>query len=459
MSDNNSSNSDIIIITNRYVNSVANALHDLLKNLNITIKLSETVDISSNNLHILLFTNNIQTMPKRYIIYQLEQLNKSSYIADNVLNNIKNSLITFDYSMINYNNYDEEIRKNVRLQNLPIQNILLDYKPDYSYDIIFFGLMNERRKKILDKLFSQKFIVAQTSDMFGDNIYEHIKKAKIVLNLHYYENALLEKVRLNEILKYNTLIISEHTNHICDDVSDYKDDVFFIDNIENNLSNMHLLINKIKDCITNFDFYKSKITETRKNTIEKIYNKSLNNLKKNLFEAKILINDTYDSNIDFNKIICINNDNNKLFNFKKYNDTTNIYILDGIMDSNRLYYMLFKQFLKTYNQFISVCDIDCIFPKNFNNIYNDIISNFINKDYDIYINFINNDDIKDITNIDLLEQYKNNNIAGFNVFSRTFVNKFIEEYEKNTDFDIYNFINGNIFNITTTNQCYFKRFI
>jgi hypothetical protein len=69
--------------------------------------------------------------------------------------------------------------------------------------------------------------------MYGISLLNEINNSKIVLNIHFYKDALLETNRLNEILSCNKLIISEKPN-ITDDYNYelYKNNVIFIDNID-----------------------------------------------------------------------------------------------------------------------------------------------------------------------------------------------------------------------------------
>ena len=166
----------------------------------------------------------------------------------------------------------------------------IDTKVEYNYDVLFFGSLNERRKNIIEYLIkynNNKIRVGFTSDTFYTLLYEYVKKSKIVLNLHYYDNAILETARLNELLPFNTLIISESTQNKQVE-SLYSDDVIFINTIKDDLSNIHLLTNQIDNCLTNFNLLKSNLKHTRPDTIQNLYNNFSSTLKKNLLESKIL---------------------------------------------------------------------------------------------------------------------------------------------------------------------------
>ncbi len=444
---------DIIIVTTPFGLSIAYNLADELKKLNFKTAITNTVK-DNDVLHILLFSFKLEKLPKKYIIYQLEQINKSLFLTDRLYTDIENSILSMDYSHVNFNNLKNSHKKYIRYQPMPIANKVIQYTPEYEYDILFFGGINERRKKILDHLFKEKFVVAYTSDTFFESLYTHVKKAKIVLNLHYYDNAILETARLNEILPFNTLIVSESLNR-SDVINDfYKDDVFFIDNINENLSNIHILVNQLRNCLDNFDIYKSRINKTREKTVNKLYNYFSYYLKKNLYECDVLQLDTYDKYIDFEKIICLTNGDINILKqeFHKNNSDyiNDVYFLTKINNKAKMYYMLFKKFLDTKLNTVTICDDTCIFPDNFKQIFRSINNYFITNVFDIFIcskkNISKEIEDEKIQNIKLFnnivfidlvdlktEDLVKIEMLPFNVFSRNFAEKYIDIYHKITN--------------------------
>jgi hypothetical protein len=79
-----------------------------------------------------------------------------------------------------------------------------------TWDILFYGDSNSspRRREMLDAL-RQHFNVRVVSEVFGSEILEIIKQARLVINLHYYENALLEVPRIQECLSLGVPVVSE----------------------------------------------------------------------------------------------------------------------------------------------------------------------------------------------------------------------------------------------------------
>jgi len=70
------------------------------------------------------------------------------------------------------------------------------------------GSLNEYRRSILSKL-RERFNITVLERTFGDELRNYISRAKLVINIHYYSEALLERARLHEIIPFGVPIISE----------------------------------------------------------------------------------------------------------------------------------------------------------------------------------------------------------------------------------------------------------
>jgi glycosyltransferase involved in cell wall biosynthesis len=112
-----------------------------------------------------------------------------------------------------------------RIRGLGIQNTSTYYLPigadtkfsfdpalTKDYDFVFYGdyYSSERRKKLIQAL-QTRYQVLILQDIFEKELYQAITRAKAVINLHYYENPLLETTRLCECLSLGMPVLSEAT--------------------------------------------------------------------------------------------------------------------------------------------------------------------------------------------------------------------------------------------------------
>lgn len=224
---------------------ISNILQKILETNGIASIVTTNIDCISEDLYIILCHHQIDIFPQYYIIYQLEQINKSTYFTDKYMYAIDQSIFTFDYSELNIKN----ISKPFLYFPVPVKNTVKKINK-YCYDIVFYGTLNERRTIILNKLQSYgKYNIHIITDKFGEDLLNEISKGKIILNLHYYKTAVLETARLNESLQFENIIISEVPDIDDPNYMVYKHGVHFINEINDDLSNFSQLIDTIDECL------------------------------------------------------------------------------------------------------------------------------------------------------------------------------------------------------------------
>jgi ribosome-binding factor A len=76
-------------------------------------------------------------------------------------------------------------------------------------DVLFYGLMNERREAIVSDLRDRGLNVVVSTNLFGENRDLLISRSKVVLNVHYYEAKVLEMVRISYLLTNGCVVVSE----------------------------------------------------------------------------------------------------------------------------------------------------------------------------------------------------------------------------------------------------------
>lgn len=118
---------------------------------------------------------------------------------------------TWDYSRKNIESLDSKhgIRPQFcRLGYAPeLARLRRDFPKDI--DILFYGAMNERRKAVLDTLTASKLHVVCASNAFGKERDGLIARSKVVVNIHYYESAILETARLSYLWTNHKAVVSE----------------------------------------------------------------------------------------------------------------------------------------------------------------------------------------------------------------------------------------------------------
>lgn len=161
--------------------------------------------------YIILCPQNYQTFPPLYIVYQMEQTVHPRWFSESYYQILRNAYAIFDYSLVNIAFFGENSDLISKVFYLPVDYFVdmpsLPSAAEKSYEVLFYGDANNSRRQAMLNELSQHYSVKICSEVFGEDVYREIQKAKVVINLHYYENALLETTRLYETLSLNTCVI------------------------------------------------------------------------------------------------------------------------------------------------------------------------------------------------------------------------------------------------------------
>ena len=82
-----------------------------------------------------------------------------------------------------------------------------------NIDVLFYGLLNERRKLIINNLLKKNIKVKHLFGVYGEDRDEWIAKSKLVLNLHMYESKIFEIIRVFYLLTNGIPVVSEIDNN------------------------------------------------------------------------------------------------------------------------------------------------------------------------------------------------------------------------------------------------------
>ncbi len=78
-----------------------------------------------------------------------------------------------------------------------------------SIDVLFFGRQSPRRMEILNRIAAQGLKVQMLVGSYGQARDQEVAKAKVILNLHFFELAALEQIRISYLLNNRCCVVSE----------------------------------------------------------------------------------------------------------------------------------------------------------------------------------------------------------------------------------------------------------
>ena len=208
----------IIILSTRACMYIAQLLSYMLRTLGIKTKIirKEPIVGFGDEPYIVIAAQTYKRLPLNYIAVQAEQLESSKWFTDSYYQRLDEAVAIFDYSKKNIEYLYKYFKKK------PIYFSPITINPEYKkytlntqntekqYDIVFYGSMDSDRRQHIIGLLAKKYKLKIINRLFGEELYKELAKGKIVINIHYYHNALLETTRIFELLSLNyNIIISE----------------------------------------------------------------------------------------------------------------------------------------------------------------------------------------------------------------------------------------------------------
>jgi SAM-dependent methyltransferase len=158
----------------------------------------------------LLAPDQMQAIPQGSIIYNLEQL--GGPLLKRAYYEIATRRQVWDYDLRNI-----EYWKQFNGTYAPV-HVPIGYVPELSriralpcqdIDVLFYGSLNDRRNRILNALKNAGVKVHTAFGVYGKDRDDLIARAKIVLNVHFYESKVFEIVRVSYLLANSKAVVTE----------------------------------------------------------------------------------------------------------------------------------------------------------------------------------------------------------------------------------------------------------
>jgi glycerol-3-phosphate cytidylyltransferase-like family protein len=215
----------------------------------------------SRALHFVICPQMFAQLPAFYIAVQMEQSVSSRWFNDDYLEILRNSAAILDYSTINIGFLTRQGLNPKQLFYVPL-GYIADYAPEPDHipedcDVVFYGdASNGRRLKFLREL-KKHFCVKIIGNLFGEALYTELARARVVVNIHYYEEALLETTRIWECLSLHKLVVSECAS----DMDQHADLLQLIDFIDT--GDISAMVERVRYWLENDSLRLQKIAENR----------------------------------------------------------------------------------------------------------------------------------------------------------------------------------------------------
>jgi SAM-dependent methyltransferase len=152
----------------------------------------------------------MQIIPRGSVIYNLEQLGGAQ--LQTAYYELAARCRIWDYDLRNLEHW-----KQLHCASAPV-HVPIGYVPELSritaspsqdIDVLFYGSLNPRRNQILNALKDAGVKVHAVFGVYGKDRDDLIARARIVLNIHFYESKVFEIVRVSYLLANSKAVVTE----------------------------------------------------------------------------------------------------------------------------------------------------------------------------------------------------------------------------------------------------------
>lgn len=153
----------------------------------------------------------INGLPSSTIVLNTEQVYKDDTLWNEKIYACANRYKIWDYSKKNLEKLEALGVHGGRFLQIGYHEKLTRLtKPMHQdIDVLFYGAVNERRHKVLSDLKKTGLRVEAVFGMYGAARDRLIERAKVVLNMHYYESKIFEIVRVFYLMANKKAVVSE----------------------------------------------------------------------------------------------------------------------------------------------------------------------------------------------------------------------------------------------------------
>ena len=145
------------------------------------------------------------------IMFQVEQVRASTWVDSSYLDRLRQSLAILDYSRDNIAaliDHGLPYKQIYYMPILPLQ-IASASNTERDIDVLFYGAIGSLRRGRYINALSERLNLRVESNLFGAELRNILDRTKVVVNVHFYENALLETTRISEALSHGAYVVSE----------------------------------------------------------------------------------------------------------------------------------------------------------------------------------------------------------------------------------------------------------
>ena len=201
------------IVTTPHVAHVARMAAEILVSQGFSAQVSDDPAGARQFAHVLVLTPQaFGDLPPNHVAFQMEQSVSDRWLTPDHLSRLRAARAVLDYSVDNLARLHREGIPLARLFHVPLDTDpgLPRPGPQARRGALFYGdTSSPRRQRILAALTAAIPELRIESGLFGPALDRALAETAVVINIHFYEGALLETARLTQALSHGAQVVSE----------------------------------------------------------------------------------------------------------------------------------------------------------------------------------------------------------------------------------------------------------
>lgn len=213
------------IITTPHCMYVAQLMRDRLDTEGFHVSIVTSIDGNERFDHnFVICPQMFERLPDQYYAVQMEQCVSDKWWTSEYILKLERAKAILDYSLRNIEHLTRSGFRTPKLFFVPLSLNAKDYAnamrerrtSDWTAPrVLFYGDDKcERRQLFLEELKRRVPSLKIVNNLFGDELGRVLRDSDIVVNIHYYEGALLETTRIYEALSNGALVVSETSSDL-----------------------------------------------------------------------------------------------------------------------------------------------------------------------------------------------------------------------------------------------------
>lgn len=209
------------IISPSHTMFAALILRDQLVKLGYPSTIVNEIDYKDDSIYFIYQSAGLKRLPKRYVVLQTE-IATSHWFNSTYLRTLVNAMAVWDYSELNIPRYSR-LNKNIAIVTPGLKHVEHNGK-DITF--LFYGWIqgSKRRQSIVSDLKS-RYNLMVVENKLTTEMWDILKRTRVVINIHYYDNSPLELYRLHESISHGCEVWLHDERRLYEDAKDNLEEI------------------------------------------------------------------------------------------------------------------------------------------------------------------------------------------------------------------------------------------